>query len=112
MSTPSPHYLTPEQDQQIRRWERWNRSYFLFAFVALTGLLVFSSQLGLSSGREWGALGPLLAALIVPIIVLQFRLSCPACGHRIGWQAKLQAPDQCRQCHTLLRARASATGDD
>ncbi|TBW54886.1 hypothetical protein EZI54_12615 [Marinobacter halodurans] len=107
MSTPVPHYLTAEQDRQVRRWERWNQRYFIFAFVALIVLLVFSSQLGLSSGEDWGALGPLLAALVIPIIALQLRLRCPACNHRIGWQAKLQAPDQCRHCGTFLRARQS-----
>ncbi|PAV27066.1 hypothetical protein C8D92_103284 [Tamilnaduibacter salinus] len=99
-------YLTPEQDQQVRRWERWNFRYFLFAFAALLTLLVFSSMLGLSSGREWGPLGLLLALVIVPIIILQYRLVCPACEQRIGWQAKLMAPQQCRQCGVFLRAKA------
>lgn len=98
-------YLTPEQDQRLRRWETINKSYFIFAFLAMIGLLVFSSQLGLSSGDSWGPLGVLLAALIVPIIVLQLRLKCPACEHSIGWQAKLMAPDQCRHCGVFLRAR-------
>ena len=100
------NYLTPEQDRQIRRWERWNRNYFLVAFVALVIVLVFSSQLGLSSGESWGSLGVLLAAIVAPIIVLQLRLRCPACGHRIGWQAKLMAPDQCQVCGTFLRAKS------
>lgn len=98
-------YLTPEQDQRLRRWESINKSYFIFAFLAMIGLLVFSSQLGLSSGDSWGPLGVLLAALIVPIIILQLRLKCPACEHSIGWQAKLMAPDQCRHCGVFLRAR-------
>ena len=98
-------YLTPEQDEKLRRWERWNRNYFLFAFVALTVILVFSSQLGLSSGESWGPLGVLIAALITPIIVLQLKLACPACGQKIGWQAKLMAPDQCKACGTFLRSR-------
>lgn len=105
MTLPNPQYLTPEQDQCVRRWEDWNRRYFIFAFIALVTLLVFSSQLGLSSGREWGPLGLLLAALVAPIVALQLRLRCPACNHRIGWQAKLQAPDQCRHCGTFLRSR-------
>ncbi|KAA1172762.1 hypothetical protein FWJ25_13165 [Marinobacter salinexigens] len=98
-------YLTPEQDAQLRRWERWNRNYFLFAFPAMVVVLVFSSQLGLSSGDSWSSLGILIAALVAPIIVLQLRLKCPACGHKIGWQAKLMAPDQCKTCGTFLRAR-------
>ncbi len=53
----SARYLTSEQDAQLRRWERWNRNYFVFAFVALVVVLVFSSQLGLSSGDDWGSLG-------------------------------------------------------
>lgn len=100
-------YLTPEQDQQVRRWERWNLRYFLFAFVALLTLLVFSSTLGLSSARDWGPLGGLLALVIAPIVILQYRLVCPACGNRIGWQAKLMAPQQCRQCGVFLRAKAN-----
>lgn len=100
-------YLTPEQDAQIRRWERWNRNYFIFAFFALIMVLVFSSQLGISSGDEWGSLGIVLAALVVPIIVLQLRLSCPACGAKIGWTAKLMAPDQCKACGTFLQAKNS-----
>lgn len=98
-------YLTPEQDNQIRRWEHWNRIYFIFAFLALITILVFSSQLGLSSGESWGPLGVLIALLITPIIVLQLRLACPACGHKLGWQAKLMAPDQCQTCGTFLRAK-------
>ena len=98
-------YLTPEQDQRLRRWETINKSYFIFAFLAMICLLVFSSQLGLSSGDSWGPLGVLLALLIIPIIVLQLRLRCPACEHSIGWQAKLMAPDQCRHCGVFLRAR-------
>ncbi len=101
----SQTYLTPEQDRTLRRWERWNRNYFVFAFGALTLVLVFGSQLGLSSGDSWGPLGVLLVLLIIPIIVLQLRLACPACGHRIGWQAKLMAPDQCHHCGVFLRAR-------
>jgi len=99
------NYLTQEQDRRLRRWERWNRNYFLFAFAALVVILVFSSQLGLSSGTSWGPLGLLLALLVTPIIILQLRLTCPACGHRLGWQAKLMAPDQCSNCGTFLRAR-------
>ena len=68
-------YLTPQQDRAIRRWERWNRNYFVFAFIALVILLVFSSQLGLSSGDSWGPLGVLLAVLVAPIIALQLRLA-------------------------------------
>lgn len=98
-------YLTQDQDAQLRRWERWNRGYFLFAFPALIIVLVFSSQLGLSSGDSWSSLGVLIAALVTPIIVLQLRLKCPACGHKIGWQAKLMAPDQCSTCGTFLRAK-------
>ena len=98
-------YLTPEQDEKIRQWGRWNRNDFIFAFVALTIILVFSSQLGLSSGESWGPLGVLIAALITPIIFLQLKLACPACGHKLGWQAKLMAPDQCKTCGTFLRSR-------
>lgn len=99
-------YLTPEQNQRLRRWETVNKWYFIVAFVVLVILLVFSSQLGLSSGSSWGPLGVLLALLIVPIIILQLRLKCPACGHSIGWQAKLMAPDQCRNCGVFLRSRS------
>ena len=99
-------YLTPEQNQRLRRWEAVNKAYFIFAFAALIILLVFSSQLGLSSGDSWGPLGVLIALLVIPIIVLQLRLKCPACGHPIGWQAKLMAPDQCRHCGVFLRSRS------
>lgn len=99
------NYLTPEQNQRLRRWERWNRNYFIFAFITLTVILVFSSQLGLSSGESWGPLGLVIAALIAPIVLLQAMLSCPACGHRLGWRAKLMAPDQCRRCGVLLRSK-------
>lgn len=102
----NPSYLTTEQQRRLSRWERWNKACFIVVFAALGTVLIFSSQLGLSSGREWGPLGLLIAALVAPIIVMQFRLACPACGGRIGWQAKLQAPDQCRNCHTILRARS------
>ena len=102
-------YLTPEQDNKLRRWERWNRNYFIFAFIALIVALVFSSQLGLSSGDDWGPLGLLIAALIAPIIVLQLRLACPACGQKIGWQAKLMAPDQCKSCGTFLRVKSPSS---
>jgi predicted RNA-binding Zn-ribbon protein involved in translation (DUF1610 family) len=105
----SARYLTPEQDARLRRWERWNRNYFMFAFVALTVVLVFSSQLGISSGDEWGSLGVLLVLLVVPIIVLQLRLQCPACGVKIGWQAKLMAPDQCKSCGVFLRSKNSSS---
>lgn len=103
----STAYLTPEQHQRLRHWEKWNQRYFVFAFVALLLLLVFSSQLGLSSGDSWGPLGILLALLVSPIIVLQLKLKCPACGARIGWQAKLMAPDQCKACGTFLRAKGT-----
>lgn len=103
-------YLTPDQDRRLRRWEQWNRGYFLFAFVALITLLVFSSQLGLSSDDNWGPLGLLIAALIAPIVALQFRLTCPACGERIGWQAKMLAPAQCRHCKCFLQASTRKQG--
>ncbi len=99
-------YLTAEQDAQLRRWERWNRRYFVLAFTALLVVLVFSSQLGLSSGESWSGLGILLAVIVAPIIVMQLRLRCPACGEPIGWQAKLMAPDQCASCKTFLRAKS------
>lgn len=101
----SSDYLNRKQDHQLRRWETWNRNYFIFAFFTLIVVLVFSSQLGLSSGESWGPLGLIIAALVAPIVVLQLRLTCPACGHRIGWQAKLLAPDQCRHCKIFLRAK-------
>ncbi|MEX0605734.1 MAG: hypothetical protein WD623_00955 [Marinobacter sp.] len=101
----SSDYLNREQDHQLRRWETWNRNYFIFAFFALIGVLVFSSQLGLSSDESWGPLGLIIAGLVAPIVVLQRRLACPACGQRIGWQAKLLAPDQCRHCKVFLRAK-------
>lgn len=105
----SARYLTPEQDAKLRRWERWNRNYFVFAFVALMAVLVFSSQLGISSGDDWGSLGLLLVLLVAPIILLQLRLRCPACGEKIGWQAKLMAPDQCKSCGTFLRSKDSSS---
>ena len=104
----SSKYLTPEQDVLLRRWEAWNKCYFIFAFFSLVIVLVFSSQLGLSSGDSWGPLGLLIAALVTPIIILQLRLACPACGQKIGWQAKLMAPDQCKACGTCLRAKNSS----
>ncbi|WP_434049857.1 hypothetical protein [Marinobacter salarius] len=105
----SSNYLTSEQNDRLRRWETWNKGYFIFAFFALVITLVFSSQLGLSSGDSWGPLGVLIAALITPIIILQLRLSCPACGQKIGWQAKLMAPDQCKACGTFLRSKDSSS---
>ncbi|KPQ26940.1 MAG: hypothetical protein HLUCCX14_16720 [Marinobacter excellens HL-55] len=105
----SGRYLSAEQDAKLRRWERWNRNYFVFAFVALTVVLVFSSQLGISSGDEWGSLGFLLVLLVAPIVVLQLRLQCPACGVKIGWQAKLMAPDQCKSCGTFLKAKNASS---
>ncbi len=103
----SSNYLTAEQNGRLRRWESWNKGYFIFAFFALTVILVFSSQLGLSSDDSWGPLGILIAIIVTPIIILQMRLTCPACGHKIGWQAKLMAPDQCRACGTFLRSKDS-----
>ena len=105
----SSNYLTSDQDARLRRWEFWNKSYFIFAFFALIVILVFSSQLGLSSGDSWGPLGLLIALLVTPIVVLQLRLRCPSCGHRIGWQAKLMVPDQCKACGTFLRSRNSSS---
>lgn len=99
------NYLTPEQNSTLRRWERWNRNYFIFAFIALMAVLVFGSQLGLSSGDNWDMSGALIVLLIAPIVVFQLKLSCPACGQKMGWQAKLMAPDQCPHCHTFLRSR-------
>lgn len=105
----SSNYLTPEQNSQLRQWETWNKGYFIFAFFALIVILVFSSQLGLSSGDSWGPLGVLIALLVTPIVILQMRLSCPACGQKIGWQAKLMAPDQCKACGTFLRSKESSS---
>ncbi|HKK56529.1 hypothetical protein [Marinobacter sp.] len=105
----SSNYLTQEQNERLRRWEFWNKRYFIFAFFALTIILVFSSQLGLSSDDSWGPLGLLIAALVTPIIILQMQLACPACGQKIGWQAKLMAPDQCKACGTFLRSKSSSS---
>ena len=99
------NYLTTEQNRHLRRWERWNRNYFLFAFTALVIILVFSSQLGLSSGDDWGGLGVILVLLVAPIVALQLKLRCPSCNEKLGWQAKLVAPDQCKHCGCLLRAK-------
>jgi Mn2+/Fe2+ NRAMP family transporter len=99
------NYLTPEQNSKLRRWERWNRGYFIVAFIALVTVLVFGSQLGLSSSDSWDLSGVLIVLLIAPIVALQLKLTCPACGQKIGWQAKLMAPDQCPHCHTFLRSR-------
>ena len=73
--TPSPHYLSPDQARRIRRWEAWNMGYFVVAFITLLTLLVFSSQLGLSDGNDWSGLGIIIALLVIPIIVLQLRLT-------------------------------------
>ena len=37
-------YLTPEQDQRLRRWERINKAYFIFAFLALVIWLAVGIQ--------------------------------------------------------------------
>src|SRR5690554_8067518 len=100
----SARYLTPEQDAKLRRWERWNRNYFVFAFVALIVVLVFSSQLGISSGDYGGSLGVLLALRVSPIVVLQLRRRCPACGVKFGWQAKLMVPVYFKSCGVFLRS--------
>lgn len=105
----SSNYLNSEQNDRLRRWETCNKGYFIFAFFTLVIILVFSSQLGLSSDDSWGPLGVLIALLIAPIIILQLRLACPACGQKIGWQAKLMAPDQCRACGTFLRSKQSSS---
>ena len=105
----SSKYLTTGQDDRLRRWEFWNKRYFIFAFFALTIILIFSSQLGLSSVNSWGPLGLLIAALVTPIIILQMRLACPACGQKLGWRAKLMAPDQCKACGTFLRSKDSSS---
>jgi hypothetical protein len=105
----SSNYLTSEQNSRLRRWEAWNKRYFIFAFFALIVILVFSSQLGLSSEDSWGPLGVLIALLITPIIILQMRLACPDCGQKIGWQAKLMALDQCKACGTFLRSKESSS---
>jgi len=47
--------------------------------------------------------------LVAPIVVLQLRLRCPACGVKIGWQAKLMAPDQCKSCGVFLRSKSSSS---
>mgnify|MGYP005840534981 CR=1 FL=1 len=105
----SSNYLTAEHNHRLRRWELWNKGYFIFAFLALTVILVFSSQLGLSSDDSWGPLGIIIAIIVFPVIILQMRLKCPACGHKIGWQAKLMAPDQCKACGTFLRAKNASS---
>jgi hypothetical protein len=99
------HYLSTEQDARLRRWERWNRNYFLFAFTALIIILVFSSQLGLSSDDDWSGLGIVLVLLVAPIVALQLKLTCPSCGEKMGSHAKLMAPDQCKHCGCFLRAK-------
>jgi hypothetical protein len=100
------HYLTTEQDARLRRWEWWNRNYFLFAFTALIITLVFSSQLGLSSADNWDGLGIILVLLVAPIVAMQLKLACPACSEKLGWQAKLMAPEQCKYCESILRAKS------
>jgi hypothetical protein len=97
------NYLTTKQNAHLRRWERWNRNYFLFAFTALIIILVFSSQLGLSSADDWGGLGVILVLLVAPIVAMQLKLACPACSEKLGWQAKLMAPEQCKYCESVLR---------
>ena len=99
------HYLTTKQNAHLRRWERWNRNYFLFAFTALIIILVFSSQLGLSSGDDWDGLGIILVLLVAPIVAMQLKLTCPACSEKLGWQAKLMVPEQCKHCGCFLRAK-------
>lgn len=99
------NYLTPEQNSKLRRWERWNRNYFMFAFVALLVVLVFGSQLGLSSNDNWDMTGALAVLLIAPIVIFQLKLTCPACEQKISWQAKLMAPEQCPHCQTFLRSK-------
>jgi hypothetical protein len=105
----SSQYLTSEQDGRLRQWESWNKRYFIFAFFALVVILIFSSQLGLSSDDSWGPLCVLIAALVTPIVILQLRLACPACDQKIGWQAKLMAPDQCKACGTFLRVKNASS---
>jgi len=43
--------------------------------------------------------------LVAPIVALQLKLTCPSCGEKMGWQAKLMAPDQCKHCGCFLRAK-------
>jgi len=43
--------------------------------------------------------------LVAPIVAMQLKLRCPACSEKLGWQAKLMAPDQCKHCGYFLRAK-------
>ena len=62
-----------------------------------TGLYIF--------GGIIVAVGALIARAVSKNKARLAGMECPACGHKIGWQAKLMAPDQCKTCGTFLRAR-------
>jgi uncharacterized protein (DUF983 family) len=41
--------------------------------------------------------------LVGPIVAMQLKLTCPACSEKLGWQAKLMVPEQCKHCGCFLR---------
>ena len=89
--------------QWVGRMEGWSR-FDAFYWSFITALTVGYGDLRPSCRKS-----KLLALLVAPIVVLQLRLRCPACGEKIGWQAKLMAPDQCKSCGVFLRSKNSSS---
>jgi hypothetical protein len=109
---PSPHTVRRDapvsrglNEHELRRLMRWQRRMvgtFVGTWVAF--LLVIAADLVLHPSREVVqlALVPVFG-LVVAGAALQFSVRCPACGYRLGRQARLIVPERCRACGVSLR---------
>lgn len=92
-----PPPLGPEQAARLHDWERFLVRFYVSAIlllIALTGLgLAFDQSQWLRRG-----LLVLILGLLVAAAAIQWRVRCPRCERRLGFQSRLRFPDFCPHC--------------
>lgn len=94
--------LSKQQREELQAWQR----RMLLVFVTIMGLLLMAALTDMLFGMPKTmavSIFLLLIALVALSVFIQFSQKCPACGYRIGFQARLLVPDNCKQCGVKLK---------
>lgn len=96
MTEPGPQ-LSPDEEAQRQRRQRWNSLCIGVAGVCLAGLM-FGEALGLTEPWFRGLMMIGVAIGGTGAIIVHARRKCPNCGEPYGYHLRLVNMNTCRHC--------------
>ena len=88
--------LEAEQIAYLHGWERFLVRFYVSAML----VLLAATALGIYVQSEWArrSVLTLIIALFLAAALIQWRVRCPRCQRRLGFQSRLRFPDFCPHC--------------